>query len=604
MHDLIGQSLGRYHILEQLGEGGMATVFKAYDIRLERDVAVKVIRRGAFPPDQLERIIKRFEREAKALARLNHSNIVKVTDYGEHEGAPYLVMPYLPGGTLKKYIKGHGQVPWQEAIKILLPIAEALHYAQSQNIIHRDVKPSNIILTEGGQPMLTDFGVAKLFDLEETAELTGTGVGVGTPEYMAPEQFQGKNIDSRADVYSLGVVLFELLTGRKPYSADTPAAVIIKQATEPLPRPTQIVPDLPIRLEEVLFKALAKDINNRYASMDEFAIALEAVLQAPTPRRWRIPRLLRYGKAGGIILGIVLVVGLAGWLTGKPAAIFSTHTLTLIPTLTVYLTPTSTFTPVFTASPTASPTPLFNVGSSWTRPSDGMVMVYVPEGDFIMGSDIGNPDEQPVHTVYLDAFWIDRTEVTYAEYAKCVEAGVCQQEENNGGLRPSVWNGGSGFENFPVASSSWVEAQTYCVWTGGRLPTEAEWEKAARGPNGRIYPWGDGLGCMHANYYGTYGCVGTGQSQYNEVATHIGASLYGALDQAGNVMEWVADWYSEKYYSQSPDRNPQGPVYGDERVMRGGSAYSNASDVRSSRRYSASPLNSGSGFRCARSTIP
>jgi len=279
MSNLVGQSLGRYHILEQLGEGGMAIVYKAYDIRLERDVAVKVIRVDQFAPAVLERILKRFEREAKALARLTHPNIVNVIDYGEYEGAPYLVMEYLPGGTLKQRL-GH-PMPWQEAVRILLPIAQALTYAHEHNIVHRDVKPSNILLTESGQPMLTDFGIAKILESEETATLTGTGIGVGTPEYMAPEQWTGQ-AGPQSDIYSLGVVFYELVTGRKPYVADTPAAILLKQANEPLPLPRQFAPGLPEAVERVLFKALAKKPEDRYASMDAFAAALEGMTSGQT----------------------------------------------------------------------------------------------------------------------------------------------------------------------------------------------------------------------------------------------------------------------------------------------------------------------------------
>ena len=265
MTNLIGQSLGRYHILEQLGEGGMATVYKAYDTRLETDVAVKVIRTENILPSVLERSLKRFEREAKSLARLTHPNIVKVTDYGEFEGKPYLVMPYLPGGTLKERIK-QGPIPWQEAVRLLLPIAQALEYAHEQSIIHRDVKPSNILLTSKGQPMLTDFGVAKLFNMEETADLTGTGMGVGTPEYMAPEQWQGQ-VSVQTDVYALGVVLYEMVTGRRPYTADTPAALLIKQTNDPLPRPGSFAPGLPDEVEKVLLKMLAKRMEDRFRDM-------------------------------------------------------------------------------------------------------------------------------------------------------------------------------------------------------------------------------------------------------------------------------------------------------------------------------------------------
>ena len=275
MSDLIGQSLGRYHILEQLGEGGMATVYKAYDTRLERDVAIKVIRRGAFPPDELERMLKRFEREAKSLAKLSHPNIVGVIDYGEHEGSPYLVMEYLPGGTLKQRLGK--PIPWQAAVRLLSPVAQAVEYAHEHNIIHRDIKPSNILLTEKSQPMLTDFGIAKILETDETATLTGPGVGVGTPEYMAPEQWTGQTTN-QSDIYSLGIVMYELVTGRKPYVADTPAAILLMQATDPLPRPTQFVSDLPVSVEKILLKALAKRPEDRYASMGDFAIALESTL--------------------------------------------------------------------------------------------------------------------------------------------------------------------------------------------------------------------------------------------------------------------------------------------------------------------------------------
>ena len=273
MTNLIGQSLGRYHILEQLGEGGMATVYKAYDTRLETDVAVKVIRTDNLAPSIVERALKRFEREAKALAKLTHANIVKVTDYGEYEGKPYLVMPYLPGGTLKARLQGK-PMPWREAVHWLLPIARALSYAHKQGMIHRDIKPSNILITEAGDPLLTDFGIAKIIDEEATVDLTGTSATVGTPEYMAPEQVTSKTVDARADIYALGVVFYEMVTGRKPFQADTPMAVLFKQASEPLPRTGQFVRDVPESVEKVLIKALAKKPEDRYQSMDEFVNAM------------------------------------------------------------------------------------------------------------------------------------------------------------------------------------------------------------------------------------------------------------------------------------------------------------------------------------------
>ena len=268
-----GQMIDRYHIIEQLGQGGMATVYKAFDTRLERDVAIKIIRREVFSTEMLERVLKRFEREAKALAKLTHPNIVPILDYGEHEGAPYLVMAYLPGGTLKD--RPAKPIPWQEAVKLVLPLGRALQEAHRANILHRDVKPANVLITSGGEPVLCDFGIAKILDLEEGSTLTGAGVGIGTPEYMSPEQGMGREVDGRTDQYALGVVLFELITGKKPYTADTPMAVLFKHVSDPLPRPGQFIPGLPEAVEQVLFKALAKQPGERYADMGALVTALE-----------------------------------------------------------------------------------------------------------------------------------------------------------------------------------------------------------------------------------------------------------------------------------------------------------------------------------------
>jgi serine/threonine protein kinase len=304
MGNLIGQSLGRYHILEQLGEGGMAVVYKAYDTRLERHVAVKVI----LPQKQhAEKFIKRFEREAKALAQLGHPNIVKVIDYGEHEGLPFLVMEYLPGGTLKQKLSGNA-MPWREAVQILIPIARALSYAHQQKIVHRDVKPSNILITDSGEPMLSDFGIAKILEADETLDLTGTGVGLGTPEYMSPEQAQGKNVDARSDVYSLGIVLYEMVTGRKPYQADTPYAVVIKHVNEPLPSPGQFVPKFPFAAEKTLLKSLSKLPQDRYQTMGDFTIALEEMLDRSgvqeTKSSHQVLRWIGFSMLGFLVLGI------------------------------------------------------------------------------------------------------------------------------------------------------------------------------------------------------------------------------------------------------------------------------------------------------------
>ena len=269
MSDLIGHDVGRYHIVERLGSGGMATVYRAYDARLERDVAIKFIRADVLS-DEL--FLKRFEREAKALARLSHPNIVKVLDYGDHNGIPYLVMEFIRGDTLKSRLGS--PIPWRQAARMLAPIAEALSYTHQQNIIHRDVKPSNLLVSDSGHLMLSDFGIAKILDTPDAAQLTGTGVGIGTPEYMAPEQGLGQPSDQRADIYSLGIVFYEMVTGQKPYRADTPMAVMLKHISDPLPSPRQYVPGLPENVERLLFKALAKNPAERYADMGSLVKAL------------------------------------------------------------------------------------------------------------------------------------------------------------------------------------------------------------------------------------------------------------------------------------------------------------------------------------------
>ena len=280
MQNLTGQTIDRYHILEQIGEGGMAVVYKAYDTRLQTEVAFKIIQTDAFPAQSLDRMLARFKREAQTLAKLQHSNIVGIIDYGEYEQTPYLVMEYLPGGSLKQ-ILGKA-LPFKEAASLLLPIADALAHAHKQGIIHRDIKPSNILFSVSRDPMLTDFGIAKLIeDADELHTLTGTGVGIGTPEYMAPEQGLGKPIDGRADIYSLGIIFYELITGQKPYSAETPMAVILKHMTDPLPNPSEMVSGLPPQVVKVLLKALAKNPKNRYKNMADFTKALRSLLIVP-----------------------------------------------------------------------------------------------------------------------------------------------------------------------------------------------------------------------------------------------------------------------------------------------------------------------------------
>ena len=188
MEDLSGQVIGRYHIIEPLGSGGMATVYRAFDTHLKCDVAIKFIRTDLLPQASIEKTLKRFEREARLLSQMTHPNILPVSDYGEFQNAPYLVMKYIDGGTLRQRLGK--PIPYDEAARILIPVTRALAYIHQRGIVHRDVKPANVLLTAEGEPLLSDFGIAKIVDkeMESSGELTSSGMGIGTPEYMAPEQ--------------------------------------------------------------------------------------------------------------------------------------------------------------------------------------------------------------------------------------------------------------------------------------------------------------------------------------------------------------------------------------------------------------------------------
>jgi serine/threonine protein kinase len=273
MNDLTGITIDRYKIIRELGRGGMAVVYRATDTMLDRNVAVKMILSENSNKEKSEKLLKRFNREAKTLASLSHPNIVKVLDYGEYEGTPYLVMEFIAGGALKS--KMGRPIPYAEAAALLLPVARALQHAHQQKIVHRDIKPENILINDADQPMLSDFGILKLVDLEESHGLTGTGKIVGTPAYMSPEQIRGREVDGRTDMYSLGIVLFEMITGRKPYNANTPIELSMQHLHDPIPKAKQFVRDLPAEVDQIIARSIAKNPEDRYPSMAAFAQALE-----------------------------------------------------------------------------------------------------------------------------------------------------------------------------------------------------------------------------------------------------------------------------------------------------------------------------------------
>lgn len=276
---MVAQTFGRYEIKKQLGRGGMATVYLAHDPRFGRDVALKVL-----PPQFLheEQFRARFEREAKTIAMLEHKAIVPVYDFGEHDGQPYLVMRYMTGGTLEDKVRREGLLSPEETVRIVRSIAAALDAAHSKGIVHRDLKPANILFDHEGDAYLSDFGIVKLS--EATAHLTGNAI-VGTPAYMSPEQVHGKqNVDGRSDIYTLGVILYELLIGQTPYSGDTPTQVMMAHVLEPVPDLLEAKHSLPPSLNHIVQTAMAKDVEQRYRTAGDMAIALEKAMTGAFPR--------------------------------------------------------------------------------------------------------------------------------------------------------------------------------------------------------------------------------------------------------------------------------------------------------------------------------
>ena len=269
-----GQMLGSFRIINQIGRGGMATVYKAYQPAIDRYVAIKVL------PSQLAEspeFAKRFHQEARIIANLEHPHILPVFDYGESEGVAYFVMRYLDAGTLKDRMIEGRPLPIKEIDHLFTQLAAALSYAHSRGIVHRDLKPANALIDSHGNVFLTDFGIAKLLE-SASPRLTQTDAIMGTPAYISPEQAQANPVDERSDIYSLGIILYEMVTGSVPFVAETPLAVLFKHISDPLPPPSQIKPDVPPAIEQVILKALAKNPQDRFATANDFVAAWKRAL--------------------------------------------------------------------------------------------------------------------------------------------------------------------------------------------------------------------------------------------------------------------------------------------------------------------------------------
>jgi serine/threonine protein kinase len=410
MDELVGTSLGQYEIKKKIGQGGMAHVFKAYQPSLDRFVAVKVL-----SPVLAEQpgFTERFQREAHSVARLLHPNILQVYDFGVQNKLNYIVMRYVENSQTLRDRIGQGG-PVDELLDYITQVADALNYAHKRGIIHRDIKPSNILIDEQWA-LLSDFGLVKMIGTD--SYLTGTGVVTGTPAYMSPEQATGSHVDQRTDIYALGIVLHEILTGKIPHDAPTPLAIIVKRSSEPITPPCQIKPDIPKSLEHVVLRSLQTNPEARYSSTTEFAEALtraqadpnyredlvlapvEAATIASSQAVPPLPDRRRPGIIiGGLVAALVTVVAVIAFLVLRATGNDELATQTTSPIETsvssevlVAGPPTGTPTPgpstsTFAAIPTAtvSRTPLARARTRlevWSGPgAEYDLLGYLPEG--------------------------------------------------------------------------------------------------------------------------------------------------------------------------------------------------------------------------------
>lgn len=414
----IPEQIGRYIIKTELGRGGMATVYRAYDPSFDREVALKILPREMLHDPQFR---TRFEREIKLVASLEHPAIVPVYDVGDIEGQPYYVMRYMTGGSLSDLI-AKGKFTVQETAVIIGKVAQGLAHAHRKNIVHRDLKPDNILFDENGSPFISDFGIAKL--AESGSNLTGSGV-IGTPAYMSPEQAQGKDIDSRSDVYGLGVIIYQMLTGHQPYSADTPMGVVVKHITEPVPEILKDMPELPPEVDELIKTSMAKDKNKRFENTIELAKSLNKIAfgeegnltfstnSGVTSRLNSNNNTVAPSKnrTGLIVVGVVLVVALIGFFLIRnqlmpPEPVVTATIVETQPTLTT-VPVTDTIEPV-TFAPACSANVTFPTPAE-ARLTDNRCQQRIPYATFAISSD--------------------------AEFELLNQEGSCQIESTSGGRK-------------------------------------------------------------------------------------------------------------------------------------------------------------------------
>ena len=617
-------------LVHLLGEGAMGEVWVAEHTTLETEVAVKFVAEELTKnrPDA----VARFNREATAAAQIRSPHVVQMFDHGVMEGdRPYIVMELLHGESLHDRLEREGTIPLSDTIIIVNHVARALSAAHDRGVIHRDIKPHNVFLLEAhGEPFVKvlDFGIAKRTAMGD--ELTEPGTIIGTPQYVSRDLIMAgdqRTVNEQVDLWSLAIVAYKCLTGRLPFDGDTIGKICAALAAGTFVRPSEIRPELGEAVDQWFERALAPEPEDRFGNAVELARSFRQLgapsSEFPAPHTTSHPRtgrsLVVPLVGGGLLIGAA--IGGAIHFSGSSAAPAPTVAALAPPTMTV----TTTATTSATASASATAAATATASASATGPvlpievPDDMVLV--PAGRVWLGCHRDrnlecDADEIPGHPVKLSAFLIDRTEVRVIDYAQCVISGECSDRR----LEGYAIDGGAYVESprcnwkqrnrerHPINCVSWSQAAAYCEWRGGRLPTEAEWERAARGDDKRRFPWGDEPASCLNTVMAEEGDQGCGKGGTWPVANKPkDVSPFGAMDMAGNVREWVHDWYDARYYKLEISEDPQGPEHGSRRVARGG-GWGNvvARFMRVSRRENHEPTTRSMhlGFRCARDASP
>ena len=671
----------KYRIEKLVGEGGFAVVYRAIHTIWNKPVAIKFFNGlSNAPKDQREQFRDAFIQEGALLTELSSqtAGIVQARDVGTYtspdgQWMPYMVLEWLEGKPLDELIEGEraaGGPPWEvaEVISLLGQAASALDVAHGKGIAHRDIKPANLfVLGEGARHgratvKVLDFGVAKMMSdntqLKAALAKTGMSITSFTPAYGAPEQFNRSYgaTGPWTDVYALALVAVEMLTGKPALDGDDLIQLAFASGNpEKRPTPRALGANVSDPVERVFQRALAVRPDDRYARAREFWKDLEAAHAGSysdtvphSPELFALPvGRTQPGPVGGVPRATETTASPASFTAPQPsgrgrsvALVGALAAIALLGGAAFVLLgrgqPSAEGKPESTARQSAaevSAAPVASAAPAAASCPDGMVLI--PGGQFFMGSDLKGArlNQKPSHNVTLDAFCMDLYEVTAAQYQKCSDVGKCRRataEVEWDKLTPGDKQAYSGActigdpekGDHPINCLSWEMANTYCKNNGRRLPTEAEWEYATRGPDGRVYPWGDQAPtAQHLNACGKECLAWAKQAK---VAQQFDGSLYdaddgfattspvgkfpagrsrfGPYDVVGNVWEWVADW--EGPYQAADQKNPTGPDVGQKRVIRGGAWNGSFPEwLHPAFRYAQDPKTQshGVGFRCAQS---